>query len=174
MDARSSLLRAAAVASALVATACTSTSFSGGPSDPALDPEENDVVYELNRRREDAGIAATFLACTSLNASASAHSDDMRDKSYLDATGIDGSTVRTRACKAGYQPGCSDTSAMAELVGNGLDTGKEIAAQWADSAQGSAVVLDPTLLVIGIARAVGDNGTWWTLDIGATDDPSCK
>jgi uncharacterized protein YkwD len=175
MARRSSLLCVAAAVSALAVTACSgSTEFPGGPSDPALDAEENDAVYELNRRREDAGIAATFTVCTSLNKSASAHSDDMRDKSYLDATGLDGSTVRTRACKAGYTPGCSDTSAMAELVGSGLDTGKDMATQWATGSQGGPVILDPTLTVIGIGRSVGENGSWWTLDLGASSDPSCQ
>lgn len=170
MDVRSFL----ACAAILFTAGCGSSITGDLTSDPALDPEENEALYELNRLREDAGIAAPMIVCTPLNVSSSTHSDDMRDKGYLDDTAPDGSTVRTRSCSAGYQPGCVDTTVIGELVASGIDTGKEVIAQWAMNPDAKVAMQNPVFVVAGVGRAVGEGGaTWWSLDLGGTDDPSC-
>lgn len=175
MNARSVFARAAG-AWLLALAACSNTTI--GPdaaSDPALDPVENQAIYELNRIREDAGIATPVKLCTSLNKAASAHSDDMRNKGYLKDTAPDGSTVRTRSCDAGYQPGCSEAATMGELVASGIDEGSAVIAQWATNPDAKAVMLNPALVVAGIGRALDDDETtFWTLDMGGSDDASCQ
>jgi uncharacterized protein YkwD len=152
-----------------------STQGSNQPSDPALDPEENALIFEINHLRQDAGIPDVLITCTSLHKSASLHSDDMRDKGYLSDTAPDGSTVRTRGCDAGYAPGCADTIGMAELVASGLPKGADVAAQWAGSEDTKAVLLNATLVVVGAGRSLADDGSpTWTLDLGGADDPSCQ
>jgi len=175
MNARSSFARAAG-ALLLALTGCpSSTAGADAASDPALDPVESEAIYQLNRIREDAGIAATVIVCTSLNAAASGHSDDMRNKGYLKDTAPDGSTVRTRSCSAGYQPGCADATSMGELVASGVDDGKGVIDEWATNPDAKAVMLNPAFVAAGIGRAVSDDETsWWTLDMSGSDDPSCK
>src|SRR5262245_40391387 len=91
-----------------------------GPSEAnPPDAEESAVVQAVNDLRAQQGIQM-MKACTSLNVSASKHSDDMRDHGYLDDEAPDGSTPRSRACEAGYQAACGTSTAMAELVASGI------------------------------------------------------
>ena len=153
---------------------CPTAVGSTGPSDPALDPEETQLLYELNSIREGAGIGTPMIVCASLNKSASAHSDDMRDKGYLSDMAPDGSDVRSRTCDAGYKPGCSSTTLMAELVASGVDLGKDAADSWNASDGGQPVILNPGLVAAGTGRSLGPDGTtYWTLDMGGQDDASC-
>lgn len=175
MDARSSFARGAAALLLLLTGCPSSTAGADANSDPALDPVENEALYELNRVREDAGIAATLIPCVSMNKAASGHSDDMRNKGYLKDEAPDGSTVRTRTCGAGYQPGCSASTGMGELVATGIDEGKLVIQQWLTNPDAKGVLLNPAFVAAGIGRALNDDETtWWTLDLGAKDDASCK
>lgn len=159
----------------LTLAACgDSTQGSNQPSDPELDAEESALIFEVNRLREDAGIADVLIACKALHESASLHSDDMRDKGYVAEKAPDGTSVRSRACDAGYEPGCGDASAMAELVAGGIGKGADVAAQWAGRDDAKAVLLNTSLVVVGAGRSIADDGTpTWTLDLGGADDPSC-
>lgn len=175
MKARSFLVRAAG-ATLLALSACSnSTAGTDNVSGVGVDAVESDAVYEINRAREEAGIAATLVGCASLNASASAHSDDMRNKGYLKEEAPDGSTVRTRSCAAGYQPGCVESTSMGELVASGIDEGKDVVARWLTSIDAKAVLVSPGLLAVGVGRSLSDDGTmFWTVDLGGSDDPSCQ
>src|SRR5262245_7300289 len=78
----------------LVACGCGSTEFAEtkSPANP-LDPEESDLILQLNLfRRDNAGINTPVIVCKALNVSASEHADDMRDKDYLSDMAPDGST----------------------------------------------------------------------------------
>ncbi|APR77124.1 Hypothetical protein A7982_02471 [Minicystis rosea] len=162
-------------AAILMLSACANTTTTNDVSDPALDPFESDAIYEMNRVREDAGVAAILTACTSLNVSATKHSDDMRDQDYLKEQGLDGSTIRTRSCAAGYQPGCVESTAMGELIAKGIDDGKTVVAQWSTNADAHALMVSPSLVAIGVGRSLGEDGTmWWTVDLGGQADPSCQ
>jgi uncharacterized protein YkwD len=175
MAAHASFVRAGALLLAIGLPACAGTVGADGPS-PAnpLDEYENALIYELNQVRTAAGIAAPVVLCTSLNVSAAAHSDDMRDKAYLSDQAPDGSSVRSRACTAGYTPGCNASEAMAELVASGIDDGKATVMKWASDPMSNAVMTSTTLLVAGTGRTMNLDGlAYWTLDLADKDDPSC-
>jgi uncharacterized protein YkwD len=139
-----------------------------------LDEEEDALIYDLNRAREDAGIAAPVIVCKSLNVSASKHADDMRDKGYLDDDGKDGSDVRSRGCEAGYLAGCEEATAMAELVASGINGGKATLAQWTTDASSNAILTNKDLVVVGVGRSLDLEGPKWALDFGSVDEDSCR
>jgi uncharacterized protein YkwD len=170
-----SFSRSAAVLLPLVLAACNgSTTAVGGPSQAnPLDPEENAAIAQVNVLRVMAG-APQVTVCASLNVSASAHSDDMRDNNYLAEMSPDGSTVRTRACKAGYTPSCTGNLPMAELVAEGSGTGAETVAQWANDATAGPILVQKDLVVAGIGRSFGVDNERWTLDFASVTDPSCN
>jgi uncharacterized protein YkwD len=165
---------ALALALAPLLAGCPSSVGGDGPSSPALDAEKSALLYELNAIREKAGIATPMITCNSLLVSSAAHSDDMRNNGYLSDVAPDGSTVRTRTCAAGYKPGCSSTTLMAQLVASGIDEGAPTADAWAASDGGAPVMLNAGLVVAGTGHSLSSDGTtYWTLDLGGENDPSC-
>ncbi len=159
----------------LFVAGCGDVATNLGPSaSNPLDAEESALISALNKLRADAGIAAPVLVCASLNVSASAHADDMRDNVYLSDTGQDKSTPRTRGCAAGYKPACDDTStAMAEVVASGIVTGAETLPQWEKDEMTKALLVNPTLSVVGLGRALQGDVPVWAMDLAAKDDASC-
>ena len=151
---------------------CGSEVGRDGPS-PAnpLDPVETTLVSELNGARAEVG-APPVTVCRSLNVSAAAHSDEMRDNRYLNDVGVDGSTPRDRACDAGYKPAC-DNVFMAELVASGSADPVHTVGQWKGDAASSKALLDPGLRVAGVGVSYGEEEPVWTVDLGGDDDPSC-
>jgi uncharacterized protein YkwD len=139
-----------------------------------LDSEEGTLLYELNEYRQSKGVAAA-AGCVSLNVASSKHSDDMRDNDYLSDKGEDGSTGRSRACEAGYQPACDGVS-MAELVGSGLEGGEATLGQWTADASTEAIILNAGLTVVGIGRSLWgtEQPAVWTVDLGASSHISCQ
>ncbi len=138
-----------------------------------LDAEESDVIYELNSLRTAAGVPVVTV-CSSLNVSASAHSDDMRDNDYLSDTPPTNpaSTVRTRACTAGYAPACTGTIPMAELVAEGYGTGAETVMQWQMDSTAGPILVEAPFVVAGVGRSQGATNQYWALDLAATADPA--
>src|ERR1700733_9751565 len=128
---------------------CASTeTMDLGPSQAnPLSAEESAAFFEVNQVRAGAHVAPV-TNCFSLNVSASAHADDMRDKDYLTEVAPDGSTVQTRACSAGYEAGCSPDAAMAELVAMGVPTGEATVQQWVGSMTSDAILLNASLIVV--------------------------
>lgn len=158
----------------LGALGCGNTELVPGKSQPnPLDVEELNLVLELDQVRKDAGITAPLLVCKSLNQSASDHSDDMRDQGYLRDTSPDGSTSHDRACAAGYDAACSGTVIMAEAVASGAADAKKTLSQWTTDKDTKALLVNASLLVAGVGRSLGGEAPIWTLDLAATDDPSC-
>jgi uncharacterized protein YkwD len=140
------------------------------PANP-LDSVETTLVSELNGARAAAG-APTLTVCRSLNVSAAAHSDEMRDFGYLNDVGQDGSMPRERACKAGYKPAC-DNVFMAELVASGSEDPVHTVGQWKGDAESNKALLEPALRVLGVGVSYGEEEPVWTVDLGGDDDPSC-
>ena len=175
MIAQAFLVRAGALLLALGAVACSTTVGADGPSEAnPLDDEESALVYQLNQVREMAGIATPLVVCNTLDVSAAAHSDDMRDNDYLSDDAPDGATLRTRACSAGYTPGCNANEAMAEFVAKGIDGGKDTVTKWMSNAMTNATLVEPQLTVVGAGRSITRDGiTYWTLDLADKDDSSC-
>lgn len=168
--------RVGAVALMVLGTAACSGSTtlesSKDASHESLDSEEQAMLLAVNDRRVANGVPVVS-ACTSLNASASHHSDDMRDHKYLSDVAKDGSTVRTRACDAGYTPGCDQSAAMAELVSDGVAEPDGVVQQWLGDASTKTILLNPNLVVVGIGRAEGAAPPVWTLDMASAQDASC-
>ena len=149
------------------------TNLGASPANP-LDAEESALISGLNKLRADAGIAAPVLVCKSLNVSASAHADDMRDNGYLSDTGQDSSTPRTRGCAAGYKPACDTASTgMAETVASGIVTGPETLPQWEKDDKTRSLLLNPALNVVGIGRSLQGDVPVWAMDLASKDDASC-
>ena len=62
--------------------------------------------------------------------------------------------------------------AMAELVASGVWKAEGTLSQWKKQAT-SGILVDPTLVMVGIGRAQGGDAPIWTLDLASADDPSC-
>jgi uncharacterized protein YkwD len=164
---------ALALAAALAGCSGNAVCVCGPSIANPLDADEDAIVQQLNIARSAAGVGPV-TACVTLNVSAAAHSDDMRDNDYLsDVSPVDGSTVRTRACAAGYKAACGTTIPMAELVAEGNGTGDETYQQWADDAMSSPILVEKEYLVVGVGQSRGLQNEYWTLDLASVDDPSC-
>jgi uncharacterized protein YkwD len=171
------MLLAAGLAVSLVGcggtTACDCTPTPGNP----LDADSNQIVQSLNASRMAKGVP-TVTVCYSLNVSAAAHSDDMRDNGYLsDVSPTTMSTVRTRACSAmpSYAPACSTTNLipMAELVAEGNGDGTSTYAQWSSDMTAAPILIEAPFVVVGVGHSIGATNEFWTLDLASQNDPSC-
>ena len=168
--------RLVTITSALCVVACSGSTEDGTPPGPSqanpLDAEESAMVQAVNDLRAESGVQMV-KDCATLNVSASKHSDDMRDQGYLADVAPDGSTPRTRACEAGYQAGCSQTTALAELVASGIATAEGSLGQWTKQESTTKILVDPGLVALGVGRADGGESPYWTLDFGSVVEPSC-
>jgi uncharacterized protein YkwD len=145
-----------------------------GPSQAnPLDSDEQSMLAAINSLRAGDGVGQ-ITGCATLNVSASAHSDDMRDTGYLKDVAPDGSTPRQRACEAGYQSACAETMAMAELVASGNYAADLTLDQWTKDAGTRALLVNPDLLAVGIGLSVGGDSPIWTVDFGGAVEASCS
>jgi uncharacterized protein YkwD len=154
---------------------CSASITDLGPSQAnPLDSEEASLFAALRSFRSEMGLP-DVSDCVSLNVSASTHADDMRDKNYLSDQAPDGSTVRTRACAAGYTPACGNTPSVAETVASGNDVGTDVLMQWETDPKTAAVLTNASLVVVGIGRSEGDQDTHvWAMDLASIPDASCQ
>jgi uncharacterized protein YkwD len=137
-----------------------------------LDQQETALLQAVNDLREQHGTPAV-RACTTLNVSASLHSDDMRDRNYTDADGPDGSTPTSRACDAGYQAACEMGANVAEMVATGPLDGGAALAKWTEDPGSTANIVDEAHEAVGIGRAPSGDASVWTLDLAGAYEPSC-
>ena len=131
------------------------------------------MVQAINDLRGMQG-AQMLKDCATLNVSAAKHSDDMRDQGYLDDEAPDGSTPRSRACAAGYQPACGDSTPIAELVASGIYEAEASLAQWTKTAETTGILIDGALAVIGVGRADYGESPVWTVDFGGAYEATCE
>ena len=158
---------------AAAALGCSASVTELGPSDAnPLDTEEAALLSEFQAFRVSKNLPAV-TGCAVLNVSAAAHADDMRDHNYLADESPDGTTVRTRACNAGYQPACG-SAGVAEAVASGNDMAQAVLTQWENDMKTAPVISNPTLLVVGIGRSEGVDTPVWAMDLGSAQDPSCS
>jgi len=157
----------------LTSVGCSEVTYEDDTSQAnPLDAWESELVGALNDLRTASSVPA-LKVCASLNTSASKHSDDMRDKNYLDDVAGDGSTPPIRACGAGYTAACEGNIAMSELLAKGNADGKSTLDQWNKDVNTSPVLKDPQFVVVGVGRSLGGEAGIWTLDLAGMDDPSC-
>jgi uncharacterized protein YkwD len=170
--------RVSSLAVPLALAACNgSTAVPTGPTQANpldADPERVALVQALTTLRATAGVSAVAV-CDSLNVSASAHSDEMRDDDYLaEVSPVTGSDVRSRACAAGYTAACGTTIAMAELVAEGFSSGAQTMAQWDADGTSQPILVKAGMVVVGVGRSIGADNVTWTLDFSSATDPSCN
>jgi uncharacterized protein YkwD len=166
---------AALCASALTSIlGCASVENAPAEKSPAnpLDSEEGTLVYDLNGYRAQSGLAA-LKVCASLNVAASAHADDMRDHGYLNDTGNDGSSARSRACASGYMAACDAKTELAELVSSGNELGDQVFPLWTKDATTEPILRNAALVVIGVGRSLGGDVPYWSVDVADHDEASC-
>jgi uncharacterized protein YkwD len=158
---------------ALSVMGCTTVEFADkvSPANP-LDAFESELIVGLNNLRKGAGVPEVQV-CASLNVATSAHSDDMRDNNYLSDVAPDKSTTPTRACDAGYEPGCKGTAAMVEFIAKGHGEGDLTLEQWKKEPESSVLLTKPEFVVAGVGRALGADQPIWTLDMADKTDASC-
>ncbi len=175
LNPRRTLQKTLLLACAALAVACSDVEYADGtsPQNP-LDPEESVVVQKVNALRDTVNAPAVKV-CAALNVSASVHSDDMRNKGYLDDNAPDGTDPRQRACNAGYKPACENIAGMVELVAKGNALGAETFSQWNKDPATQKLIQDSTFLVIGVGRSLSSEASAiWTVDMSTADDPSCE
>jgi uncharacterized protein YkwD len=153
---------------------CSSVENAPAETSPAnpLDSEEGTLVYDLNSYRAQNGLAA-LKVCASLNVAASAHADDMRDHGYLNDTGSDGSSARSRACASAYMAACDAKTQLAELVSSGNELGDQVFPLWTKDAKTEPILRNATLVVIGVGRSLGGDVPYWSVDLADHDEASC-
>lgn len=147
----------------------------GGASDETtpLDAEEQRFLDLLNQHRANNG-APPVTACTSLNRAAQRHSEDMRDQSYFDHTGLDGSSPGDRACDACFES--CQSGGFGENIAAGNTDAEATFEQWRNSPGHNNNMLRESYVVVGIGRATGGGAyrAYWTNVFSTTTDPSCN
>lgn len=139
----------------------------------SLDEEEQRFLELLNQHRANNG-ARPVTACASLNRSAQAHSEDMRDQDYFAHQGLDGSSPSSRACDACF--GSCGSTGFGENIAAGNSSAEGTFDQWLNSSGHNANMLRDSYVVVGLGRATGGGayGTYWTNVFATGSDASCN
>jgi uncharacterized protein YkwD len=98
----------------------------------------------------------------SLTRAAQGHSADMAHRKHLGHAGTGGSSPGDRMRAAGYRP-----ARWGEAVASGTDTGHATVTAWMGSPPHRAIILTCRFTDVGVGRAGGTGGPWWTLDLAA-------
>lgn len=104
---------------------------------------------------------------TALANAAQAHSTDMANNNYFSHTGLNGSTIGTRANAAGYA-----YRTVGENIAAGYNSIDAVMTGWVDSAGHCANMMNASFKEYGIACASNPNSTYktyWTQEFGATN-----
>jgi uncharacterized protein YkwD len=144
---RTALILAAAL-TALLALAPTASAR------PRLDAGERAVIRRLNDTRAQYGLGALKPA-RGLNRAADRHSRDMLVRDFFDHPSSDGTPFDTRVRRYAKAGIVGETLASLPDRTGGADAVVQI---WMDSAAHRAIVLDPRLRRIGLARRWGTLG----------------
>ncbi len=124
------------------------------PAAPAQLDRAGQVLALVNQERAAAG-CAPLTADRGLAAVATAHSEDMRDRSFFGHVNPDGASPFDRADAAGV-------SARAENIARGQSGPAAVMDSWMDSPGHRANILDCGLRRLGVGIADGGSGPWWT------------
>jgi uncharacterized protein YkwD len=104
------------------------------------------------------------LAPASLERAAAEHSKDMADHSYMDHTGLDGSTPADRVNRTGYE-----WTAIGENLASGIMTPEDAVNGWVGSPHHCANLMSPRFRQMAVAYAVNassSGGIYWTQVFG--------
>ena len=153
---RTALILAAALAT-LLALAPAAT------AGPRLNAAERAVIQRLNDTRAQHGLSALRPAW-GLNRAADRHSRDMLARDFFDHPSSDGTPFDQRVRRYARAGIVGETLASLPDRHGGADTGVE---SWMNSADHRAIVLDPRLKRIGLARRWGLLGSTETAVVTA-------
>lgn len=158
-------LRSATIVLVLFATAllgaCAASTGKVGVPPAGSSPEAIAILELVNAARATArscgSKAYAAAAPVSLEArlarAAQLHSEDMEDHSMMSHTGSDGSDLRVRAERQGY-----DWTRLGENVAAGYTTPAAVMAGWLGSPGHCANIMNPDFTELG----VGLDGYYWT------------
>lgn len=149
----------------------TRQASAGGPcsADTSLDGEELEFLELINDYRAQNGLGPLVFS-NALNRAAAWKSAHMATNDYFahdDAIIDRGFVDRLRDC--GYDA----NTWLSENIAAGNDTAEETFEQWRGSAGHNSNMLNPNMVVIGVARVFDDDSTYgwyWTTEFGGEDD----
>lgn len=124
----------------------------------ALTVEAQQARQFINGLRAESGLGPVGSS-THLEQAAMAHAMDMVRNGFFGHDGSDGSTVGTRALRAGY-----DWCVIAENIAKGPNTQAEVLGLWARSPPHRRNMLRRGITEYGLVRAPGDI---WVLVLGS-------
>ncbi len=149
-----------AAALALVLGACTPQAPQ--PPQPPVGSWQDQMVASINSFRAAEGLPP-LTRCATLDVAAQNHSQDQANRNTMSHIGGDGSTMVTRADRAGY----TGWRSLAENVAYGQGDVTTVMRAWMNSPGHRANILGGSTHVgVGLARS--SNGTpYWTQDYGS-------
>lgn len=120
------------------------------------------MLASVNAERARVG-AAPLSLCNALSRAAQAHSADQAATSNMTHTGSDGSTLGTRADRAGYR----NWTTLGENVAYGYSNPTAVMTGWMNSPGHKANILNTSYTHVGFGRADSGSGVpYWTQDFG--------
>lgn len=123
---------------------------------------ESQMLARINSERSAVG-ASPLAICNTLRTAAQNHSADQAAHNTMTHTGSDGSTLTTRANRAGY----TGWIALGENVAYGYGTVDAVMTGWMNSPGHRANLLDTGFTHVGLGQAAGSGGAlYWTQDFG--------
>jgi len=135
---------------------------------PVLDDEEKAFCTQINKYRDQNGLAPLRLS-VSLARASKWKSLDMAASNVFSHTDTLGRNFSTRLGAFGY----TFATSKAENIAAGSRTSARTFDQWRNSAGHNAAMLDPSYTVFGIGRAYDSAATYrwyWTADFGGYTD----
>lgn len=134
------------------------------PSEMAIDTEEQSAIDAINTLRA-AGGASPLQVSSALGQSAAWKSVSMAATGYL-SHDDNGRSWLQRIRECGY----GATSTPTENIAMGVDTGQAVVQMWRSSAAHHRNLMDGSMRAVGLARARGAGGWFWTAVFGAAAD----
>ncbi|TAG15131.1 MAG: CAP domain-containing protein [Rhodobacterales bacterium] len=145
----------------------TGSSSGGGPillPPPPSTAENNTFAGLLNTVRVNNG-AGTVAYDSRLGVAAQSHANDMVANDFLDHTGSNGSTIRTRAEAAGY----TGWTRLGENIAQGQQSQQAVLTAWTNSPGHHANNINPLFDDFGLAKAGSGSDLRWVLMLGSQD-----
>lgn len=135
---------------------------------PAQQDWRVDMLRRINAERQKVGAPALCLN-TKLNTAAQAHTADQARRRTMSHTGGDGSSVGTRASRAGYR-----WTSVGENVARGYGNTAQVMRGWMTSPGHKANLLQRGYRHVGLGRLQGSGGPWWTQVFGTARGETCE
>ena len=145
----------------MLVSGCAATTGRVGAPPPGSTPEAIEMLGLVNQARSAARVCGdtSFAAAAPLSLerrltrAAQLHSQDMEARQTMSHTGSDGSDLRDRATRQGYQ-----WSRLGENVAYGYTSPAGVVTGWLGSPGHCANIMNPDFTELG----VGLEGTFWT------------